>query len=647
MNTINIKNIILLLIGTICLSACKFQSADLNLDFAKGNKAELERVFDKYMLSGDTLKQRAVLFLLNNMRPHCSMSSANSAAFEAAVNKMDTIPPSDALDSLWQTLYKTEDGNPMWDGENISYNFLTNDIDYAFNIWSKNKWSKQIKFETFCKYILPYRFTQEPLEDGWREMLHTKYHCMTDSLSDVKEAFATVYRNLKDSLKGEEYLYHYPLKPTTMGKIMRGNCIQRCIYIGQVMRALGIPVAIDWIHNWANYSVNGHYWVSLVLEDGTYTLSEDGYTVMKYGPIDSSIFKVDFMPEEDYLFQPTFKKRCAKVFRSTYETVEHDMAEIFRDTPFAWQYEQNIKDVSLEYGYNNNVIIQRGDEGRIACLCTYITAKGWVPVSVVTADKGMYEFKNINDSIVYMFATFEDGKLQCHGNPFLLTAQGKKELNPDKVHRETATLYRKYPLIGRNISACAAMRGAVIEGSNSSDFKTAWTLYHIDRSPLFKNVYKSLSNKPCRYVRVVPQEGKKFPVAEIELWTGSKKRHAITYGNTYSKVEKAVDGNTMTATKNIMPLPDRMLQLDLGAMRTITRIVLYPANDDNYIVKGNTYELFYNDSGRWISLGKKLAKENRLVYGNVPTNALLLLHNLTKGKEERIFTYEANQQIWW
>ena len=645
--TINIKAFILLLFGTICLSACKFQSADLNLDFAKGNRLELERAFDKYMLSGDTLKQQAVLFLLNNMPSHCSISSASCTAFETAVNKMDAMPPSDVLDSLWQVQKGTDDFTVSRDGENVSFDFLTTDIETAFGTWGKSKWKKQVSFETFCKYILPYRFTQEPLEAGWRELLYKKYHCMTDTINDVKEAFAVVYRNLKDSMKGEEYQYHYPLKPTTMGRIMRGNCIQRCIYTGQVMRALGIPVAIDWTRNWANYSVNGHYWVSLVLEDGTYTLSEDGNTVMKYGPIDSSMFKVDFMPEKDYMFQPTFKKRCAKVFRSSYETVEHNMAEIFHDTPFAWQHEQNTKDVSSEYGYNNNVTIPRGKEGRIGCLCTYITASGWIPVAVVTAVNGMYEFKNVNDSIVYMFATFEDGKLQCHGNPFLLTAKGKKELNPDKVHRLTAILYRKYPLIGRNISACAAMRGAVIEGSNSSDFKKAWTLYHIDRSPLFRNEYKPLLNKQCRYVRVVPQEGKKFPVAEIELWTGSKKLYATTYGNTYSKVEKAVDGNTTTATKNIMPLPDRMLQLDFGKAQTITRIVMYPFNDDNYIVIGDTYELFYNDNGRWVSLGKKLAKENKLVYRNVPANALLLLHNLTKGKEERIFTYESTRQVWW
>ena len=36
-----------------------------------------------------------------------------------------------------------------------------------------------------------------------------------------------------------------------------------------------------------------------------------------------------------------------------------------------------------------------------------------------------------------------------------------------------------------------------------------------------------------------------------------------------------------------------------------------------------------------------------LEFGNIPENALLLLCDDTKGKEERIFTLEKGKQIWW
>jgi hypothetical protein len=80
----------------------------------------------------------------------------------------------------------------------------------------------------------------------------------------------------------------------------------------------------------------------------------------------------------------------------------------------------------------------------------------------------------------------------------------------------------------------------------------------------------------------------------------------------------------------------------------IDKIAFLPRNDDNAIREGELYELFYWDK-RWVSLGRQTGTNEmfRLKYNNVPTNALYLLRNHTKGKEERIFTYENGKQVWW
>lgn len=73
-----------------------------------------------------------------------------------------------------------------------------------------------------------------------------------------------------------------------------------------------------------------------------------------------------------------------------------------------------------------------------------------------------------------------------------------------------------------------------------------------------------------------------------------------------------------------------------------------PRNDDNFIREGETYQLFFWNGMEWELI--KTLKGNRngvLHVENVPKNALLLLHNRTKGREERIFTYEDNKQVWW
>ena len=48
-----------------------------------------------------------------------------------------------------------------------------------------------------------------------------------------------------------------------------------------------------------------------------------------------------------------------------------------------------------------------------------------------------------------------------------------------------------------------------------------------------------------------------------------------------------------------------------------------------------------------VFIGKQKAQNIRLVYKDVPTSGLYYLKNLTKGKDERIFTYKNGKQIWW
>ncbi|MGL5918940.1 MAG: hypothetical protein ACRCZQ_00320, partial [Bacteroidales bacterium] len=48
----------------------------------------------------------------------------------------------------------------------------------------------------------------------------------------------------------------------------------------------------------------------------------------------------------------------------------------------------------------------------------------------------------------------------------------------------------------------------------------------------------------------------------------------------------------------------------------------------------NRYELFYWNNNKWSSLGQTIADSDSLIYENLPKGALLLLRNLTKGREE-------------
>jgi len=86
--------------------------------------------------------------------------------------------------------------------------------------------------------------------------------------------------------------------------------------------------------------------------------------------------------------------------------------------------------------------------------------------------------------------------------------------------------------------------------------------------------------------------------------------------------------------------------MDFGKPVEIQKIKFLARNDDNNVIPGSDYELLYWDN-EWKSFAKKTATSDSLVFENVPSNALYLLHYYGEGVEERIFTYENDKQIWY
>ena len=156
-----------------------------------------------------------------------------------------------------------------------------------------------------------------------------------------------------------------------------------------------------------------------------------------------------------------------------------------------------------------------------------------------------------------------------------------------------------------------------------------------------------------KYVPPIKTEGN---MAEIELYDEKgQKLTGKVIGNyrpermdAMETMKRAFDGNVLSSPKTVKTQNDAWVGLDLGRVVSISKLVYLPRNDDNFIKEGELYELFYWDR-EWKSLGRQVGSRQLqyLEYDNVPDNALLLLRNLTKGKEERIFTYEDGKQVWW
>lgn len=71
-----------------------------------------------------------------------------------------------------------------------------------------------------------------------------------------------------------------------------------------------------------------------------------------------------------------------------------------------------------------------------------------------------------------------------------------------------------------------------------------------------------------------------------------------------------------------------------------------PYENTNLVKKGDTYELLYWGISGWKSVEKRVANQTSVTFDKVPKNAILDLKNLSRGRMERVFYYQNNQQIY-
>ena len=157
------------------------------LESAGENRAELEKIIATFTFGDDTLKSQAAYYLIGNMEGHCfgTYQLQDTADNEIEFNVLD-YPDYSALTASFDTLEEKlgvldfVKGEKIYDLETITADFLITQIDYAFRAWREKPWAQGFSFEEFCRYILPYRGSNEPLEP-WRPA-HAARHLAAASL---------------------------------------------------------------------------------------------------------------------------------------------------------------------------------------------------------------------------------------------------------------------------------------------------------------------------------------------------------------------------------------------------------------------------------------------------------------------------------
>ncbi len=611
---------------------------------------QLQTLIDSY--KADTLKQKAVLFLIDNLPFHGGVATCDGLQPLYKTYEMysqTNLPPEQVKDSV-RRLY----GN--WSTSSLDFisdvkidvELLRRNVDFAFQVWRECPWKTSITFDDFCEYVLPYRVGNEELFD-WREQTFSKFRGLFARLKkdpracDIKFAAQQVLDTLTVlPSKFTEQLSTdiYPGARIVDWRV--GSCLDLTVMTVYVFRSLGLPCTVETMLMRGDNNV-AHYWNAVIDGDGHEWFFSLLYAVHKL---------------ED---PATYWNPKGKVWRMTYSLNENMMQEMGQKQeliPAVFQYPLMV-DVTSHYAAKKNwgVHIPRNKllkpcaDGELVYLCMSSRLQ-WVPVGWGKAEGDSVVVKDAEGGVVYTFATYRDNRLETVTDPFLLEREQDtiRWFSPEQKTGDI-TVFHKFNLFIEPF--ITRMVGGVFEGSNHADFSEADTLLVIRKKPVrLLNVCLLSNDKSYRYVRYVGPKESYCNISEATFYVSDNPTPLS--GNVIGPPDGAdgdhsyrnvFDGNPYTSFDYVRA-DGGWAGLDLEHPCKISKIVFTPRNRDNFIRYGDRYGLFFMQDGYWHSAGQQIAESDSLNY-TVPLNALLLLRNYSRGVDERIFEYENGEQIFW
>ena len=440
---------------------------------------------------------------------------------------------------------------------------------------------------------------------------------------------------------GEKFDMIPLLRADLIDKIQFGLCNNYVDVTLAAMRSHGIPLVTDFVPKWGR-GVAGHTWCTIFNTYGD-ELPFDGMTGEWPGG----------------WFLPRVQVK-PKIYRKTY-AINHDILEYWETAKYPQERLKDWfrRDVTDHYITTVDIPVRIDRDFPLQDKYAYMAVFDMSDLYILDFAKIKRRnvvFRNYGKHIVYLPLAHNGSGLAAISNPIIARLDGTLQiLDPDTTVLRTVRLGRKYYRSHQATFMERRLIGGIIEASSHPDFAKADTIYRIDSIWTPHQIPVNPEKKNYRYWRYKGPNGSFCDIAELMFWAEGDT--AARYGKIigtdgafianpdYTK-EKAFDQDALTCFD--APEPDGgWLGMDFGEPVCIDRVTCIPRSDDNAIFPGQEYELMYWNKTGWVSLGKHVARDKVVVYDNVPENALLILRNRSKGKQERIFTYENGKQVWW
>lgn len=428
--------ILLYTLVSFCLFACS-QETDKELEQALQlsgkNRAELEAVLNHF--KNDSLKLKAACYLIRNMPYHYSKEEyylspdgEKCRPDITAFNSKEEVKRH--CDSLIRCGYQVEQ-HKIFDITSLDSAYLVDNIEMAFSAWQK-PWAKNIPFDDFCRYILPYR-AQTEKASSLRKELMAQFMPLLNSAQPATplEACTLLNEFLKKIIRYQDT--GLPFYPTIDETYRAGisQCDGICNLGTFIMRAVGIPVAVDFTI-WPKMDL-GHSWCA-VLSDGHF---------YSFGPGE------DQPDVHAKLFSQIRHRRPAKVYRFCFDPIQYgkkmkdDGYDSFLKSPL-------LHDVTNEYlDKTTNLKISIDPKNNISnkevYLCIHNFYK-WQPLAIGTrSNNDICIFNDVVGDNIFIVADSPDGQnLRYISTPFYVSTKGEiHPFIPQMQQMQTAILEKR------------------------------------------------------------------------------------------------------------------------------------------------------------------------------------------------------------
>ncbi|MFO0931821.1 MAG: hypothetical protein U1E39_03830 [Planctomycetota bacterium] len=242
------------------------------------NRPALEGALAHFTTRGEPAKAAAVRFLVANMPGKGYIVTAWKAKDGTTVTYdplayptfKEAVAAFDALEAAHGAIDAVRD-HIVLDVETMTTAYLVRHVENAFAAWRNAPPGQRVAGPAFAEHVLPYRGSEEPLED-WLTPLLARYAAAPDAVVKASTPRACLDWVGGDAGRRVRFDERYYLHPTDQGFAeMERSGMGRCEDITNMTtyaaRARGLAVAADYTPAWGHRD-NNHAWPVLLDASG-------------------------------------------------------------------------------------------------------------------------------------------------------------------------------------------------------------------------------------------------------------------------------------------------------------------------------------------------------------------------------------------